>query len=58
MSLFNLTQRAARGTGPVAGGWLGDTFGPRATWYGGFAAGMISALGLFFFARREEDSRK
>jgi len=54
MSLFNLSQRAARGIGPVTGSWLGDTFGPRATWYGGFAAGLLSALGLFFASLRQK----
>jgi MFS family permease len=44
MSLYNLTWSAASGVAPVAGGLLGDSLGPTATWYGGLAVGLPAAL--------------
>jgi MFS family permease len=54
MSVFNLVQRFAAGTGPVFGGWLSDTIHPRATWVGGLLAGLTSALGLLLLSKRNE----
>jgi MFS family permease len=52
MSIFNLVQRFAAGTGPVFGGWLSDTIHPRATWVGGLVAGLSSSFGLLLLSKR------
>jgi len=52
MSIFNLVQRFAAGTGPVLGGWLSDSIHPRATWVGGLFAGLSSAFGLLLLSKR------
>ena len=46
MGIYNLAWSFARGVGPVFGGWIGDTLGPTYIWYGGFAIGALSSLGL------------
>ena len=46
MSIYGLTWNVAQGIGPVTGGFLNDTFGPRSMWYGGGVTGLIST-GLF-----------
>lgn len=48
MGLYNLAWSFARGIGPVFGGWIGDTLGPAHIWYGGFAIGALSSLGLLW----------
>lgn len=53
MGIYNLAWSFARGAGPVMGGWLSDSFGPPAIWYGGLVVGTLSALGLLFLAIRE-----
>ena len=58
MSIFNLVQRFASGTGPVLGGWLSDTIHPRATWVGGLVAGLTSALGLMILSKRSVNEKK
>ena len=58
MSIFNLVQRFASGTGPVLGGWLSDTIHPRATWVGGLVAGLSSALGLMILSKQDTEFRK
>ena len=58
MSVFNLVQRFASGTGPVLGGWLSDTIHPRATWIGGLVAGLASALGLLLLSKRSNNEQK
>jgi MFS family permease len=58
MGIFNLVQRFAAGTGPLLGGWLGDTIHPRATWIAGLIAGLTSALGLSLLALRHTGSPK
>ena len=58
MSIFNLVQRFASGTGPVLGGWLSDTIHPRATWVGGLVAGLTSALGLMLLSKRSVNEKK
>ncbi len=58
MSLYGLTWNVAAGVGPLAGGLLNDTLGPQAIWYGGGAAGLLSAvLFLAFHAGRKVFSR-
>jgi len=44
MSIYGLTWPAALGIAPVMGGYLGDTFGPVTTWYGGLVAGLLSMV--------------
>lgn len=51
MSIYGLTWNVAQGIGPVGGGFLNDTFGPRSMWYGGGITGMIST-GLFLLLAR------
>jgi len=53
MGIYNLAWSFARGAGPVMGGWLNDSFGPPAIWYGGLVVGSLSALGLLLLAMRE-----
>lgn len=48
MSLYSLTWIVASGIGPLAGGFLNDTFGPLAIWIGGGAVGALAA-GLFLW---------
>ena len=51
MSIYGLTWNVAQGIGPVGGGFLNDTFGPRTMWYGGGVTGLIST-GLFLLLAR------
>jgi MFS family permease len=44
MSLLALTWGAGSMVGPLLGGFLNDSFNPRAIWYGGGAAGILGAL--------------
>ena len=44
MSLLALTWGAGSMVGPLLGGFLNDTFSPRAIWYGGGAAGILGAV--------------
>ena len=46
IGMFTLSFRVAAGIGPVYGGLLADHIAPVATWYGGFAASLLSALGF------------
>jgi MFS family permease len=46
MSLYGLTWGAATAVGPVFGGLLNDTLGPRAIWYGAAAVGFVSVAGF------------
>ncbi len=57
MGIYNLTWSFARGVGPMMGGFLSDSYGPVSIWYGGFAIGTLSSLGLLLlsiFSRRKE----
>jgi len=51
MSLYGLTWPVAAGIGPVMGGFLSDSLGPRFTWYGGFLAGLVGAIGFMVLNR-------
>jgi MFS family permease len=58
MSIYGLTWGIASGIGPVLGGFLNDTIGPRAIWYGGFVIGMIataSFIGLSFYFSKHKN---
>jgi MFS family permease len=52
MSIYGLTWPAALGIAPVMGGYLGDTFGPVTTWYGGMIAGLLSIVWFIALHRR------
>jgi len=52
MSIYGLTWPAALGIAPVMGGYLGDTFGPVTTWYGGLVAGLLSIVWFTALHRR------
>lgn len=52
MSIFGLTWGVAQGIGPVAGGFLADTYGPSAPWLGGGVAGMVAVLAFVVLAGR------
>jgi len=58
MSIFNLVQRFAAGTGPVLGGWLSDSIHPRATWIGGLVAGITSAIGLMLLSKQNANKQE
>lgn len=51
MSLYGLTWNAAAGIGPLLGGFLGDSLGPKSTWLGGLAIGIISVFGFLVMRR-------
>jgi MFS family permease len=51
LSLYGLTWPVGAGIGPLFGGILSDTLGPRSTWFGGLVVGLISA-GFFFLLYR------
>lgn len=53
MSIFGLAWRIALGTGPILGGVLNDSLGPKAIWFGGGLIGLLSAL-MFLSLRRKE----
>lgn len=55
MSIYGLTWGIGSGIGPVFGGFLSDTIGPRAIWVGGAAICMIS-VGLFAALARRADA--
>jgi MFS family permease len=54
MSLFGMTWPVGAGIGPLIGGILSDTLGPRATWFGGLAIGLLSAIFFWILARRSQ----
>lgn len=51
MSIYGLTWNVSQGIGPVSGGFLNDTFGPRSMWYGGGVTGLISTALFLVLAR-------
>ena len=53
MSVYGLTWGLATGIGPVVGGVLNDTLGPKAIWYGGFLVGLASMVSFLVLARRD-----
>ena len=52
MSLFGLSWPIGAGIGPLFGGILNDTLGPRSTWFGGLAVGLVSAAIFLLLSRR------
>ena len=51
MGIYGLTWSLSIGIGPLLGGFLSDSFGSVATWYGGFVIGVISTA-IFFLIER------
>lgn len=52
MSLYGLSWPIGAGIGPLFGGILSDTLGPRSTWFGGLAVGLLSAVIFLLLSRR------
>ena len=50
MSIYGLTWGIASGIGPLVGGFLNDSIGPSAIWYGGAFIGAISVFALMILA--------
>jgi len=55
MSIFGLSWRVALGIGPILGGFLNDSLGPKAIWYGGVVIGLASAI---FFTQLQSQYRE
>jgi len=53
MNIYWMSCGLARGVAPLIGGFLNDRISPPAVWYGGFAIGLASALGLFILFRTQ-----
>jgi len=53
MSVYWLSWGLARALAPLLGGFLNDHLSPRSIWYGGLSIGLLSALGLFLFAKAQ-----
>jgi len=56
MSVYWIGWGLARTIAPLVGGFLNDTFFSQAIWIGGLTLGLISTLGLFLLARRENSA--
>lgn len=54
MSLYGLAWPFGTGVGPLMGGILSDSFGPRSTWFGGAAVGLAATLGLLVMSGRKQ----
>ena len=57
MSVYGLTWGIASGIGPLLGGILNDTLGPKTIWYGGLTFGlaaMLAFLMIGWFGHRAE----
>jgi MFS family permease len=52
MSLYSLGWPAATGIGPLIGGVLNDSIGPRSIWFGGATIGLVSVIIFLFLSRR------
>ncbi|MBN2386149.1 MAG: MFS transporter [Anaerolineales bacterium] len=57
MSIYGTIWFFGQMFGPVLGGYLSDTISPRATWVGGLAIGLTSALALFILSRQKTLAR-
>lgn len=54
MSLYGLTWAFGSIFGPLLGGFLNDSLGPRWIWIGSLGIGLLSTLALFILSRRRE----
>jgi MFS family permease len=52
MSLYSLGWPVASGIGPLFGGILNDSIGPRSIWFGGATIGLLSMLFFLFLSHR------
>jgi len=50
--MLALTMGAGSMIGPLLGGFLNDTFSPKAIWYGGGAAGFLGSIIFLILATR------
>jgi MFS family permease len=57
MSLYSLGWPVAAGIGPLIGGLLNDSIGPRSIWFGGATIGFISVLFFLFLSQRGSPQR-
>jgi MFS family permease len=58
MSLYGLHWPIGAGIGPLFGGILSDTLGPRSTWFGGLAVGLLSAAIFLHLSRHPYPATK
>ncbi len=56
LSIFSLAWTVGSGIGPIAGGFLSDTFAPQAIWIGAATFAACSALGFALLGRRQTQS--
>jgi MFS family permease len=56
LSIFSLAWTMGSGIGPIAGGFLSDTFAPQAIWIGAAVFAGCSALGFALLGRRQAQS--
>lgn len=54
MSVYTLSWGAASGIGPVLGGFLNDTLGPRSPWVGAMVIGLLSAAAFLLLSRHPD----
>jgi MFS family permease len=54
MSVYWIGWGLARTAAPLVGGFLNDALAPRAIWLGALTLGLVSTLGLFLLARRDD----
>jgi MFS family permease len=52
MSLYSLGWPVAAGIGPLIGGLLNDSIGPRSIWFGGATIGLMSVVFFLFLSQR------
>lgn len=58
MSIFSLYWAIASGIGPLMGGILNDSIGPKAIWFGGALFPIIGALGFLLLRRHEVGDKR
>lgn len=54
MSVYWIGWGLARTASPLIGGFLNDAIAPRAIWIGGLTLGLVSTVGLFLLAHRDQ----
>ena len=52
MSVYWWSSSIAIGVGPVLGGWLNDSFGPKAIWYGAGVIGLAAVAWFYMLGLR------
>jgi MFS family permease len=55
MSIYGLTWGVSSGIGPVAGGMLSDSLGPKAPWISGGLVGLLGMLGFLLMAKKSRE---